>query len=57
VYAFAGKQLGDIQSVEDIFSARIAVAFLLLALLVLFPVIANYFRGKKLNSTIEHQVK
>jgi uncharacterized membrane protein YdjX (TVP38/TMEM64 family) len=57
VYAFAGKQLGDIQSVEDIFSARIVVAFSLLALLVLFPVILNYFRGKKLNSTIKHQVK
>ena len=57
VYAFTGKQLGDIQSVEDIFSARIAVAFSLLALLVLFPVIVNYFRGKKLNSTIGHQVK
>jgi uncharacterized membrane protein YdjX (TVP38/TMEM64 family) len=53
VYAFAGKQLGDIQSVEDIFSARIAVAFSLLALLVLFPVIVNYFRGKKQTTTRE----
>ena len=52
VYAFAGSQLGDIQSVEDIFSARIAVAFSLLAFLVLFPVIVNYFKGKRVKSTL-----
>lgn len=44
VYAFAGNQLADIESIEDIFSAKIAVAFSLLALFVLFPVLLNYIK-------------
>jgi uncharacterized membrane protein YdjX (TVP38/TMEM64 family) len=41
VYAFAGSQLNEIESVKDVFSTRILIAFLLLALFVLFPVLLN----------------
>ena len=44
VYDFAGNQLADIESIEDIFSAKIAVAFSLLALFVIFPVLLNYIK-------------
>ena len=44
VYTFAGNQLADIESIEDFFSAKIAVAFSLLALFVLFPVLLNYIK-------------
>jgi uncharacterized membrane protein YdjX (TVP38/TMEM64 family) len=48
VYAFAGNQLNAIESVKDIFSAKIIGAFSLLALFVLFPVIVNYIKRKRL---------
>lgn len=47
VYAFAGSQLSDIESVKDIFSAKIVSAFILLALFVLFPVLFNYVKRKR----------
>lgn len=47
VYAFAGSQLNAIESVDDIFSAKIVGAFSLLALFVLFPVIINSMRRRR----------
>jgi uncharacterized membrane protein YdjX (TVP38/TMEM64 family) len=41
VYTFAGSQLNEIESVADIFSTRILIAFILLALFVLVPLIFN----------------
>jgi uncharacterized membrane protein YdjX (TVP38/TMEM64 family) len=38
VYAYAGQQLGTIRNVRDIFTTRILIAFLLLAVLALLPV-------------------
>ncbi len=39
VFAFAGSQLNTIRSVEDVFSGRILVAFLLLAAFAMFPIV------------------
>ena len=39
VYAYAGQQLGQIKAIEDIFSAQVLLAFLLLAAFALLPVI------------------
>jgi uncharacterized membrane protein YdjX (TVP38/TMEM64 family) len=47
VYAFAGKQLGSIKSMGDIFSTEILIAFSLLALLVLVPVVVKYSKRKR----------
>jgi uncharacterized membrane protein YdjX (TVP38/TMEM64 family) len=47
VYAFAGSQLSAIESVEDIFSAKILSAFILLALFVIFPVLFNYIKRRR----------
>lgn len=47
VYSFAGSQLNAIKSVDDIFSSRILIAFLLLALFTIFPVIFNKMKSKK----------
>jgi uncharacterized membrane protein YdjX (TVP38/TMEM64 family) len=47
VYAFAGKQLGSIESMGDIFSTEILIAFSLLALLVLVPVVVKYSKRKR----------
>lgn len=46
VYAFAGSQLDTIKSARDIFSSRMAAAFILLALLSLLPVLINKARNK-----------
>ncbi|MBI4155237.1 TVP38/TMEM64 family protein [Candidatus Woesearchaeota archaeon] len=46
VYSFSGKQLDFINSVSDVFSTRILIAFLLLALLALIPVIFRYAKNK-----------
>ena len=46
VYAFAGSQLNTIKSPGDIFSLRMAVAFVLLALFALLPVIIKKSRNK-----------
>jgi uncharacterized membrane protein YdjX (TVP38/TMEM64 family) len=45
VYAFAGSQLGTINSIEGIFSRNILIAFALLALFALIP--AGYSHAKK----------
>ena len=45
VYAFAGKQLTTITSVQDIFSFNILLAFAFLAALAMIPVIVQQYRG------------
>jgi uncharacterized membrane protein YdjX (TVP38/TMEM64 family) len=47
VFAFAGQQLTELSSVHDIFSFKILLAFALLALLALSPVIARKVLPKK----------
>jgi len=45
VYAFAGKQLTTINSIRDIFSFNILIAFTLLALLALVPMLFQRYRS------------
>lgn len=52
VYAFAGSQLSTIESVEDIFSAKIVSAFVLLALFVVFPVLFNYVKRRSVSNNL-----
>lgn len=47
VYAFAGKQFTTIESVRDIFSWQIILAFLILAVLAMMPVILRKLLKKK----------
>ena len=42
VYTFAGQQLNEIESLRDIFSFNILLAFFFLALLALLPIIVTY---------------
>ena len=44
IYAFAGRQLGTITSLGDIFSPQIIAAFVLLALLALIPMVIRRVR-------------
>ena len=44
VYAFAGKQLTTINSIRDVFSFNILIAFTLLALLALVPILFQRYR-------------
>jgi uncharacterized membrane protein YdjX (TVP38/TMEM64 family) len=44
VYTYAGSQLATIQSVSDIFTTRILIAFLLLAALAMVPTIINHVK-------------
>ncbi len=44
VYTFAGEQLGCIKSIRDVFSPSMAVAFILLVLLSLLPIIIKRFK-------------
>ena len=46
VFSFAGQQLGTLESVRDVFSTPVIVAFGLLILLALLPVIVKKLRGK-----------
>lgn len=46
VYAFAGKQLNTLKSVKDILSPQILLAFVLLGLLALLPVIIKRVRKR-----------
>jgi len=48
VYAFAGKQLTQITTIRDVFSLKIILAFVLLAILASIPVILRRW-GKKIN--------
>jgi len=45
VYAFAGRQLGYIQSVGDIFSPAIIIAFVLLIVLACMPIILKRLKS------------
>jgi uncharacterized membrane protein YdjX (TVP38/TMEM64 family) len=45
VYAFAGKQFTTINSIRDIFSFNIVLAFALLALLALVPIFVQRYRN------------
>jgi uncharacterized membrane protein YdjX (TVP38/TMEM64 family) len=47
VYAFAGRQIGTINSLKEILSKKVLIAFALLALFTLFPIIFNYTKGGK----------
>ncbi len=47
VFAFAGTQFAEIESIRDVFSFNIILAFILLALLALLPVIIKRIRKVK----------
>lgn len=49
VYAYAGKELGTITSVKDIFSPELMLAFLLLALIALAPILLKKFSSRLRN--------
>ena len=44
VYAFAGKKLGSIRSVSDIFSPTVVLAFVLLILLACIPILLKKYK-------------
>lgn len=48
VYAFAGRQIGTIESPGEILSAKVIIAFVLLALLALVPGMFSRRRGRRL---------
>jgi uncharacterized membrane protein YdjX (TVP38/TMEM64 family) len=45
IYAYAGEQLGTLQSLGQVLSTRILIAFVLLALFTCFPMIWKRLRG------------
>jgi uncharacterized membrane protein YdjX (TVP38/TMEM64 family) len=47
VYTYAGSQLNFIKSTKDIFTTRIVMVFLLLALFILLPVIISRIKEKR----------
>src|SRR3990172_8785272 len=47
VYAFAGQQIGTINSLIGILSKKVLIAFALLALFTLLPIILNYAKKRK----------
>ncbi|OHB56806.1 MAG: hypothetical protein A2Y07_06745 [Planctomycetes bacterium GWF2_50_10] len=47
IYAYAGEQLGMISNVRDIFTTRILIAFLLLALLAFLPILLRKLKKSK----------
>lgn len=47
VYAYAGRQLGTINSLQEIGSPRVLLAFTLLGLLALVPVLYRRFAGRQ----------
>jgi len=49
VYSFAGKGLGAISSVKDIFSPELMLAFLLLALIALVPLLIKKYSSRLRN--------
>lgn len=46
VYAYAGRQLGTINSLKEIASPNVILAFTLLGLLALVPIVYRRFTGK-----------
>lgn len=51
VYAFAGQQIGTINSLIEILSKKVLIAFALLALFTLLPIILNYAKKRKKQSS------
>jgi len=49
VFSFAGKELGTITSVQDIFSPELMITFLLLALIALAPLLMKKFSNRLRN--------
>jgi uncharacterized membrane protein YdjX (TVP38/TMEM64 family) len=47
VYTYAGSQLATVESLNDIFSMPILIAFVLLALFMLVPVVYKKYKQKK----------
>jgi uncharacterized membrane protein YdjX (TVP38/TMEM64 family) len=47
VYAFAGQQIGSLNSLSEILSKRVIAAFVVLALFALVPAIVNRFKKEK----------
>jgi uncharacterized membrane protein YdjX (TVP38/TMEM64 family) len=50
VYAFAGRQLGTVESLSEILSREVMAAFAVLALFAVFPVILNHLKTKRRNN-------
>jgi uncharacterized membrane protein YdjX (TVP38/TMEM64 family) len=50
VYAFAGRQLGTINSLSEILSRNVITAFVILALFALFPVVLERIKGVRKRS-------
>ena len=46
VYAFAGRQLGSISSLSDIFSAKVIIAFSLLTLFAIIPAVIDRIKNR-----------
>jgi uncharacterized membrane protein YdjX (TVP38/TMEM64 family) len=46
VYAYAGRQLGTINSLNEIASPNVIAAFVLLGLLALMPIVYKKFKAK-----------
>jgi uncharacterized membrane protein YdjX (TVP38/TMEM64 family) len=55
VYTYTGNQLNTINSLKDIFSWNILLAFVLLGLLTLFPTILNHMKRKKNHKGMEKE--
>jgi len=49
VYTFAGQQLNEIESLRDVFSFKILLAFSFLSLLALLPIIVTYMQQRHKN--------
>jgi uncharacterized membrane protein YdjX (TVP38/TMEM64 family) len=47
VYAFAGHELGEIHSADDVFSPQLVLAFILLAVLAILPVVLQKLEKRK----------
>jgi len=47
VFAYAGRQLGTINSLKEIASPNVLLAFTMLGLLALVPIVYNKFAAKK----------
>jgi len=47
IYAFAGQQIGGIESVKDIYSPNVWIAFLLLIIFSIALLVYRYIKGKK----------
>lgn len=47
VYAFAGRQIGTVNSLSEVLSVNVIIAFAILALFAIFPVILNRLKSPK----------